>query len=206
MRKFLALAAALWGLTTAVAQGAALQIDGNGKLTGATGINVLGNTYDVRFDDGTCMALFGGCDDPGDFVFGTQAAAQAASDALLAQVFVGAFDTDPSLTSFVAPGTQYASVVTPYALALGRIKIVFAQHSVDELFDYSLASEIGQTTNLLQYGADIFAIWSPGNGDARNDQRIPEPGSGLLLLSGILLATLCINRQQRRRGAANGQR
>ena len=55
-----------------------LQLDGTGKLTGATGIDVSGTFYDVQFVEGKCNDLFTGCDQPGDFVFTTLAAADLA--------------------------------------------------------------------------------------------------------------------------------
>ena len=48
--------------------------------------NVDGSLYDFEFLDGTCVALFSGCDDISDFTFSTVAAATLASQALLDQV------------------------------------------------------------------------------------------------------------------------
>lgn len=36
------------------AQAAAPVVDGGGKLTGATGVTVMGESYDVTFQDGSC--------------------------------------------------------------------------------------------------------------------------------------------------------
>ena len=59
-----------------------------GQLDGATGVEVDGTLYDVLFMDGTCIALFNGCDAVSDFTFQTQAAALLAATALLNDVFV----------------------------------------------------------------------------------------------------------------------
>jgi hypothetical protein len=99
------------------ANAATLLVNGSGILTGATDVNVGGTLYDVEFVDGTCVALFDGCDSANDFDFSTEADALAASQALLDQVFVntaqGSFDSDPSLT-FGCSSTCFAS--TPFGL------------------------------------------------------------------------------------------
>jgi hypothetical protein len=101
-------------LVTTVAQNLAaaaptLQIDGNGVPLGALGIDVAGTLYDVTFVDGTCAALFDGCDDAADFDFTTGAAARAAAQALLDQVFVNQFDTQVNLTFGCTPRRTYLS-------------------------------------------------------------------------------------------------
>jgi len=84
------------------ANGATLTVTGGGLLAGATGVNVGGTLYDVEFVDGSCIALFDGCDAITDFEFTTESAAVAASQALLDQVFLnvpqGTFDDTPFLT------------------------------------------------------------------------------------------------------------
>ena len=54
-----------WTAAFASGAGAAvrLEIDGAGQLTDATGVDVDGSLYHVEFVDGTCAALFVGCDD-----------------------------------------------------------------------------------------------------------------------------------------------
>ena len=73
-----------------------------GQLTGAQNVVVSGTLYDVTFVDGTCIALFSGCDAVNDFDISV-GAANAAANALIDQVFkdsgLGLFDTDPELTS-----------------------------------------------------------------------------------------------------------
>ena len=102
------------------ADAAFLTLNGN-ILTGATGVNVGGTLYDVVFVDGTCVAIFDGCDDPAtDFDFTTEADALAASQALLDQVFLnvsggGQFDSTPALT-FGCVGFSVCSALTPFDL------------------------------------------------------------------------------------------
>ena len=106
------------GLTVTSAQASPILIvNGSGILTGATGVNVGGTLYDVEFVDGTCVALFTGCDQPSDFTFTTAADADVASQALLDQVLldtgVGAFDSNPALT-FGCSNSIICFVDTPY--------------------------------------------------------------------------------------------
>lgn len=127
-------ACALAFISATAAQAAVtLLIDANGELTGANGVDVAGTLYDVRFVDGTCAAVFSGCDDASDFAFATAAAAAPASQALLDQVLLdvagGMFDSNPELTlgcdivggtcdvrTAVAQGTTPTNVVRSDAL------------------------------------------------------------------------------------------
>jgi hypothetical protein len=95
-----------------------LQVDANGILTGATGVNVAGTLYDVSFQDGTCISVFSGCDAVSDFTF-TQATASVASAALLSQVFVdgssGQFDSNTAITRGCTSERE-CDVFTPFLL------------------------------------------------------------------------------------------
>jgi hypothetical protein len=106
----------------------------DGKLTGATGVDVGGTLYDVRFLEDTCETLFAGCDEPGDFPFPSEedaggsfqgepprdAEIRVALQALSTQVFLdtaaGAFDSDPGLT--VGCPTGFCNIAVPYRRAL----------------------------------------------------------------------------------------
>ena len=70
-----------------------------GELTGAKGVDVNGSLYEVSFKDGTCEALFSGCDEPSDFAFNDADSATQAAHALLDQVFLGEFDLFPERTT-----------------------------------------------------------------------------------------------------------
>ena len=101
VRKAFALVATITGFlafSAAPAAAAVLLVDGNGQLTGATGVDVGGTLFDVTFVDGTCAALFDGCDEASDFAFNDQATATLAAQALFDQVFIGNFDFTPNLT------------------------------------------------------------------------------------------------------------
>lgn len=100
-----ALAAAALSLAglAAPALSASLIVDENGDLVGASGVILEEATYEVSFVSGTCAEAFSYCNEPDDFMFDTASKAQAASGALISQVFLdgplGMFDSDPELTS-----------------------------------------------------------------------------------------------------------
>ena len=102
-----------------VAASPVLVIDG-GKLTGATGVDVGGTLYDVTFVDGSCAAVFAGCDQASDFTFSDGTTALAATNALADQVFLdgnsGAFDSQPDLT-FGCTSVTRCIPITPYELS-----------------------------------------------------------------------------------------
>jgi hypothetical protein len=86
---------------SAAAGAATLDVVG-GQLLGASGVLVDDKLYDVEFIDGSCIALFSGCDSSSDFAFANEAGGLAAATALASQVFLdgpeGNFDTLPGLT------------------------------------------------------------------------------------------------------------
>lgn len=97
-----------------------LQIDANGNLTGAKDVLVNGALYDVQFLDGTCIALFNGCDAPSDFTFTDHIQATYAATALLDLVFIdfsptALFDSEPQKT-IGCSDTDICYVITPFAL------------------------------------------------------------------------------------------
>ena len=93
-----------------------------GQLVGASGVDVGGTLYDVEFVDGTCVDLFNGCDDSGDFMFTDGTSAELASQSLLDQVFLdgpdGTFASNPELTAGCAGEFSHCISVTPYSIPL----------------------------------------------------------------------------------------
>ena len=179
MRK-LALVAAL-ALMAGGAQAATLSVVG-GQLMGASDVLVDGSLYDVQFLDGTCIALFNGCDDVSDFTFQTDGAASLASEALLDQVFLdggaGLFDSEPDSTtgctfSFVC------SAITPYTPGLdglvqnGSVAVNFQSISGDDTEAPSAWPASTDTTLQTDY---VYASWTP----------VPEPGTAILMGLGLL--------------------
>jgi hypothetical protein len=85
--------AAVFVISSSGATALTLNVDANGILIGAFGVLVEGTAaYDVEFLEGSCDEVYSGCNElyPGiDHLL---------AQALLDQVFVGQFDSDPTLT------------------------------------------------------------------------------------------------------------
>jgi len=170
-----------------VAQAASLQVIG-GYLSGATGVEVNGRLYDVEFVEGSCASLFDGCDSEADFAFDQLAAATAASEALLSQVFVdvadGRFDSLPFRTDGCILSAD-CRALTPYSPGVAaNVLAAYAFNDSQEAGDgvggpvsYGVDSDTGQIANL------VYARWTPA----------PEPRS--LALFGIGLAALAAVRR-----------
>jgi hypothetical protein len=116
--------AAAVGLLMLAAQpkAATLLVNGSGKLTGAQGVNVSGNLFDVTFQDASCNTVFPGCS---GFAFSSDLTmAGIAAQALLDQVFLdvaaGAFETHPELTLGCSNNISGTAFV-PYASGGGFV-------------------------------------------------------------------------------------
>jgi hypothetical protein len=184
-------------LTLACASGvsaATLTVTG-GILTGATNVDVGGSFYDVVFVDGTCAAVFTGCDDPTDFIF-PQATAAAASQALLDQVFLdgplGQFDSNPNLT-FGCSGTFVCQALTPYSVSGATMSAGDAMNYDTSGFGIDGAGVIGTpNVDLSLTGAKVFAKWT-----AAAPTPVPEPATVTLL--GLGLTAVVTSRRRRQR-------
>jgi hypothetical protein len=177
-----------------------LLIDGDGTLTGATGVDVGGTLYDVTFVDGSCATVFTGCDGASDFTFTDGTTALAATNALADQVFLdgisGAFDTQPSLT-FGCTSLNRCIPITPYELS-GTL-FVNSAYFFNSSGDPSTPSDftaLGIEAVGEDYGADgrrVYAKWS-----LSETEPVPEPAT--LTLFGVGLATTrwAMLRRQRR--------
>lgn len=108
------------------AAAAVLLVNGNGQLTGATGVDVNGTLFDVSFIGGECADAFGVCDESA-FAFNTEMDALAAGQALLDQVFLdgpeGDFDTVPSAIQgcFLSSGNCFARI--PFSIDNGVFQV-----------------------------------------------------------------------------------
>jgi hypothetical protein len=145
------------------AQAVTLQIDGNGILTGATNVDVGGTLYKVLFVDGTCAAVFTGCYSGSDFAFTSESAAQIASQALLAQVFLdgaqGVFDSVPHLT-FGCPLPFFCLALTPYGFDPPEFVQVFAAGNDNiAAADFVLSTTFPLVSDSV-FTQDVFARWT----------------------------------------------
>lgn len=178
-------------LATSGASAATLNVSG-GQLLGASGVIVDGSSYNVQFLDGTCIALYHGCDDVSDFTFQTAVAAREASQALLDQVFLDgafAFDSQPELTRGCELNLfKLCFILTPHREGLGSSSWV---HSVPAATNSSPAAP--HATDGVHHGVPMFrhlptsvgtpfhrlfafAVWTP----------VPEPGTAVLIGLGLL--------------------
>ena len=114
MKRYWTVPLALAALAASTSVDAANLIIVGGKLAGATGVDVSGSLYNVEFVDGTCSAVFGGCNSSADFAFNSVAGASAATQALRDQILLGIYRADPSLT--VGCESSTCGIIVPYAV------------------------------------------------------------------------------------------
>ena len=175
-----------------------LQVNASGILTGATGLKVVNTYYDVAFKDGTCIALFHGCDAPSDFPFdwGT---AIAASTVLMTDVFMGTFDTQPRLIqgcNSSANTSNQCYVYTPWGFDATFLYAIAAHNMALESGDGVLTD-----TRYVQAGDSSFAptltyaVWTVSADQGSPSSTVPEPSS--LVLLGVGLAGLMGVRQRK---------
>lgn len=178
-----------------IAHAATLEVVG-GQLIGASGVEVDGAYYHVEFTDGTCIALFNGCDELSDFTFQSPTTASAAGQALLDQVFVdgpfGLFDSNPALVA----GCEETSCSTyiPYLSIEG---VVFLSSYVRNLNSPGNDSVQGfimgdASFNTADTGFRNFAVFAP--------RPVPLPATAPLFL--VALAGLALLNWRRRKSSA----
>jgi hypothetical protein len=162
--------------------------DGSGNLLGAENVLVEGTLYDVEFLDGTCIALFNGCDSSSDFIFDDEGA-EAASKALLNLVFVGAFNISPEfINGCQLPGKCF--LFTPYKGNGDEMDLFYAQYQ--PLIDAGQVTNLGYSAKLdsgIQGGDYVYAVWTEAI-------DVPAPGTVILLSLGIAGLFLSRHRKQ----------
>lgn len=168
----------------------------NGVLTGATGVEVGGQKYDVRFVDGSCASLFNNCT-ASSFTFKTVDTARAASQALLNDVYVdgpaGNFDSNPLSVFGCADGGFFCFTLVPYELnAISSFfNSAFALNNSNPApsADYASNSAYPVFTNYATTARYNFAIFSV------QPAAVPEPGTFALM--GLAMAGLAFSRRRK---------
>ncbi len=168
-----------------------LDIDGSGKLLGATGVEVNGNFYDVEFVKDTAQNIWG---PDYNFAFTTISDAQIASQSLLDQVLIDAgvnlFDSQPWDIINVTHNQVY--ILTPYELELeitnntpsggtetfDAVWVVEALNSAsnNEVFSGAYAEVLWNLDH--DNTSFLYAKWTPN--------PVPEPATMILFGIGLL--------------------
>ena len=149
--------------------------------SGATGVEVQDTFYDVTFTDGTCAALFDGCDASSDFTFTTFDAAIAASRSLF-DLFNApgneAFTSQPTLTEGCSDPLG-CLIVTPFALLpSGSVQSVYFGNDAIAGFDVTGNLFINPENDFANISSWTYAIWSP-------IAPVPLPAGLPLILTGF---------------------
>lgn len=180
----LAIAVAVLTATTGLAATVTLNVV-DGQLRGASNVDVNGTLYDVEFLDGSCVALFDGCDSTFDFDFSTRALAEAAAISLGDTVFLdgplGNFDSNPTLTFGIAANVAGVGIISiPYALSADFQEIKTVIFVNTDGLDGSADSSSGINTDLSNADGSTFARFTPVQISA-----VPLPAGAVLLLTGL---------------------
>ncbi len=139
-----------------------------GELLGATGVNVGGVVYDIQFVEGSCIDVYGGCDELSDFPFATFGDATVAAQALLDQVLrdtvAGDFDTYPDQVFGCAYPTICGAQI-PFALPdATNVTAMSAINSdietSDSVGDFDWLRTLDTGTGTLEEFA-TWVVWTP---------------------------------------------
>ncbi len=189
------------GLCVAVSTNAAVMLQVTaGKLVGASGVVVDGQTYSVSFQDGTCATVFAPCGETGTFPFGTEQSALAAMSALQTQVLPGFYDINPDQIVGCG-GLGLCQITTPFAAsgsgALSQVRsATLFNFSPGTQLDSISVSIMADSLNLGGVPAEIdsivFAVWTA------TPATVPEPGTASI----VALALFGAAQSCRRRGKA----
>lgn len=179
---------------------AVLNVADNGRLDGASGVDVGGVRYDVQFVEGSCIDVFSGCDATADFAFLDPDTAYLAASALLEQVFVddsglGLYD---SLLAGLMRGCSFTlnracSALTPYQSIPGGVRFHGTRNEPSVTLDAvdRFGIRIIERDTTLD-DEQVWARWSLSPATA-----VHEPSTAALIAAAVL-GLASIRRRSRR--------
>ncbi len=172
------------------AHAATLTTNGLGQVTGASGVTSEGESYTIVMADGTCAALFSGCNDDADFLpldASNRLAAQRALVDFLEAVW--AQGHGPGDIVGCIGSISQCSVYAPWEIVEPVTNPVFASTVAGLLTVSGLAQGGTQGISSIQdFAAAETVAW------AYVTVSVPEPGSLLLVSAG--LAALSLRRRR----------
>jgi hypothetical protein len=178
------------------ANAAVLLVNPEGRLTGATSVNVDGTLYDVTFANGPCSDIFSGCDESSDFAFNSATTAGLAAQALLDQVFindVSAFDDNPTLTFGCEGAVSLCQTAVPYGVSGPNLSVRFALNFSPSAGSADRVSDLSFAANFPDNNQFNYAIFS------RSTSAIPEPATWAMMLIGFGAVGYSMRRSRNRR-------
>lgn len=180
----------------------------NGKIVGATGIQVGADFFNVSFGIDSCNRLIVGCGGAPFVIrsFNVVAAATALSE----QVFTGSFDTNHGDTFGCDATKRYCQILTPYAINTRNTSFFnyvgfgnAALESDDFLTNTSPSTrrdEFASSKGNSSFSV-VLAVWTPSVANP-NPSPIPEPETCALMLGGLALIGAMTRRRNQQASAA----
>lgn len=161
----------------------------NGQLMGADDVLVGASYYDVYFDDRSADQIFTISSSGINSTFKTVAEAVLASQALLDQVFIDEYDSDPTLTYGISSGVSYATIHTVFESHRAFVKTQTIRNYPIGGTDFVVGSNYWEpaSNSFTVWSSYVYAVWTPTSGLS----PVPEPatmilfGFGLLGLAGV---------------------